>query len=440
MRPLRWIVALLLTLCFTLPASAMVHDHGEMPEFKPIVIDPNKKSELQQLINDTPAGGVLQLEDKVYRGVIQITKPITIRGVEGTQIYSLSTIFSITDTENVTLEQVELKADELAVFVKDVQNITFRNVHVDEANGGFQIFESENITFDHVTIDGPKGHFSTKQNAVAIYDSKQVTMEGNQIQQVMDGFYLENVKGIDGRGNDITNSRYGFHMMYSDDSKLVDNKLSENMTGLMIMIAKNVELTQNDIQRQRSLNSLGVYLYDVEHVQFRENVMMENTTAMDIQQARELVIANNVFTTNGTVLQVKKSGTALVTDNEFHANILTARTDADGVQLLRNVYDEYRGKDYDGDGIGDTPHIATNAFGQWMVKKPVYQYFMESPSVVTLNMMETEVVDTKSQVVTDSEPVVKQNERDIELYVRPVQLAASGLVLIGLLMVRRNWK
>ncbi|MER2107078.1 MAG: right-handed parallel beta-helix repeat-containing protein [Solibacillus sp.] len=440
MRPLRWIIALFLTLQFAIPVSAMQHDHGEMPSFKPVIIDPNKKSELQTLINDTPAGGVLQLEDKVYRGVIQITKPITIRGTAETQIYSLSTIFSMTDTENVTLENVTLKADELAVIATNVKNLKFSNVRIEEANGGIQIFNSENITFDHLTISGPGGHFSTKENAVAIYESKQVTMTNNDIWDVLDGFYLESVKGITGSGNTITDSRYGFHMMYSDDSKLHNNTLMNNMTGLMIMIAKNVELTDNKILRQRSLNSLGVYLYDVENVAFRGNAMTENTTAMDIQQARALIIEDNVFTTNGTVFQVKRSETALITNNELNANILTVRTDHQGVQLVRNMYDDYTGDDFDKNGIGDTPHIAANAFGQWMVKKPVYQYFMESPSVVTLNLMETDITDTKNQLVLDAEPVVKVSTRVLQLDVQPVQLAVSGAALIGLLMLRRKWK
>lgn len=430
---------LLLVLTFALPVSAMQHDHGDMPVFKPIVIDPNKKSELQQLINETPAGGVLQLEDKVYRGVIQITKPITIRGQAGTEIYSLSTIFSITDTEDVTLEQLTLKADELAVIAKNVRNLTFRDVRIEDANGGIQIFSSDNVRFEGLEIDGPSGHFSTKQNAVAIYESTGIYMHNNNIRDVLDGFYLESVQGIRGSGNTITSSRYGFHMMYSDDSVFTDNSVNNNMTGFMIMIAKNVELTNNIIERQRALNSLGVYLYDVEKVLFSHNHLAENTTAMDIQQARELVVANNTFTTNGTVLQVKRSETALVTNNDFAANILTARTDTKGVQLMQNTYDDYSGYDFDGNGIGDTPHIASNAFGQWMVKKPVYQYFMESPSVVTLNMLETAVTDNKKQLVTDEEPLMKEPEQTLKWSVQPVQLTISGAVLVGLLMLRRKW-
>lgn len=440
MRQFRWLLALLLLLTFALPVSAMKHDHGEMPVFKPIVIDPDKKSELQMQIDATPAGGILQLEDRVYRGAIQITKPITIRGVEGTQIYSLSTIFSIVDTQDVTLENVTLKADEVAIMAKNVKNLQLVNVQIPDMIGGVQIFDSEGIILRNVQIDGGKGHFSTKQNAVAIYDSANVTLENNTVWRVQDGFYLERVNGIHARGNDITESRYGFHMMYSDDSHFVENEVTHNLTGFMIMIAKNVELTQNTIDKQRTLNSLGIYLYDVENVLVHENQVTENTIAMDIQDARQLVIEHNHFATNGTVFQVKKSGTARITANDFSSNILTTRTDSDGVVLQRNTYDDYSGKDFDGDGIGDTPHITTNAFGQWMVRKPVYQYFMESPSVVTLNSLETEVVDDTKQIVMDEEPLMPKQMPLPALSIQPIQLVSSSLLLVGLLIVRRRWK
>lgn len=69
------------------------------------------------------------------------------------------------------------------------------------------------------------------------------------------------------------------------------------------------------------------------------------------------------------MLQVKHSPDFAVTDNQFYGNILTVRSDKERLQLANNFYDDYSGHDYDGDGIGDTPYIATNSFGQWMVKK-----------------------------------------------------------------------
>lgn len=91
-----------------------------------------------------------------------------------------------------------------------------------------------------------------------------------------------------------------------------------------------------------------------------------------------------------------------------------------------------------GNSVGDTAYIATNSFGQWMVRKPVYQYFIESPSVVVLNMMDTEVTDDQSSIVTDEQPKVVKNPININFELSGMQFVSSGLVLIAMLVVRRK--
>ena len=114
------------------------------------------------------------------------------------------------------------------------------------------------------------------------------------------------------------------------------------------------------------------------------------------------------------------------------------RTDQAGVQLSHNFYDDYSGRDYDGDGIGDTTHITMNSFGQWMVRKPVYQYFIESPSVVTLNLMDTEVVDEDSAIQIDESPVVMEKRTNLSLSLNGWQFGGSLVVLLAILYVRRK--
>src|SRR5690625_2101489 len=50
-------------------------------------VSADQEESLQTLIDDTPANGELKLEGKVYKGNINITKPITIIGQEGTEIH-----------------------------------------------------------------------------------------------------------------------------------------------------------------------------------------------------------------------------------------------------------------------------------------------------------------------------------------------------------------
>lgn len=439
-----WIIAavcgLMLGVIFTpsISEAKSEHQHESSSFVQPKKPIKNEKSQLQKLIDNTEPGGTLFLEGRIYRGSLSISKPITIKGVEGTEIYSVATAITISDTENVALEDIVFKAEDVAIVASNVNNFTLNNIQIAESMAGIQITNSENIKLHNVDVLGKEGHFSTKGHAVAVYETKNIAATDSDIDSVMDGFYLESVDGIILSNNSVKNSRYAMHMMYSNNIELLNNELFKNMTGFMVMIANNVRIVDNIVDKNNSINSLGVYAYDLEVVQFKNNKLSENTTAMDIQNAREMIIEQNIFSTNGTVLQVKRSGELLIQHNEFHGNILSVRTDQQGVKLQMNFYDDYDGKDYDGDGIGDTHYVATNSFGQWMVRKPVYQYFMESPSVVTLNMMDTKVIEKNPLVIVDEHPSIMKRPFNLNLDIHIWQFLSSSVVLIGMIFVRRR--
>lgn len=417
---------------------AATHDHHTPVEFKKPIIKTGEKSALQKLIDATKPGDTLLLEGRVYRGSVSITKPIKIQGVEGTEIHSLSNALTMTDSENIILENLVFDVEGIAIVANNITNLTLNNVQFLNSNAGLLITDSQQIKLHNLTIEGQEGHFKTKNHGVAIYNSQNVTATQSTVSNVLDGFYFERVNGIELHENTITNSRYATHFMYSDNMNITDNELTHNMTGFMIMIAKNLMLSDNRIAKNNTLNSLGVYFYDVENVVFQKNKLSENTIAMDIQNTKKVIAQHNEFQTNGTVLQVKHSPDFAVTDNQFYGNILTVRSDKERLQLANNFYDDYSGHDYDGDGIGDTPYIATNSFGQWMVKKPVYQYFIESPGVVVLNMMDTEVTGDHQLVVTDETPHSQKQPYKWKWDIDMIQLMMSTIVLAGMLVIRRK--
>lgn len=423
-----------------LPIQVFAHEHHEEAPAQKIEQPISKESTLQKLIDATKPGGTLLLEGRTYRGSVTISKPITIRGTEGTKIASLATAIAISNTNNVIIEDITIQADEVGIVGEKVDSLQLKNVTMKQGKASIQLTSSANIELENVDITGKDGHFSTKGHAIAIYKSKNVHAFNCEIELVLDGFYVENVAGITLENNEVKESRYAVHLMYSDNVKLRENKVASNMTGFMIMVAENVEAISNEVVQHNSLNSLGVYLYDVESVLFAQNKVDENTVAMSIENARKMEIFDNAFSANGTVIQAKRSKTLHIHDNQFVGNILTIRTDRDGAVLIHNFYDDYDGKDYDGDGIGDTKYIATNSFGQWMVRKPVYQYFIESPSVVTLNLMDTEVIDEKSTISIDEKPIVMKSSTGLSVDVNGWQLSGSLLALIAILYVRRKLK
>ena len=269
--------------------SFAAHNHDAPIEFKKPIIKTGEKSTLQKLIDATKPGDTLLLEGRVYRGSVTINKPITIQGVEGTEIHSLATALTIADSEQVRLENLLFNAEETAIVATNMSDLMFNDVRIVNAHAGIIITDSEKIQLHNVTIEGREGHFKTKNHAVAMYNSKNVTVTNSAISDVLDGLYLESVDGIELHENTVKNSRYAMHFMYSDNINLTNNTLVHNMTGFMIMIGKNLTLTDNIVTKNNTLNSLGVYFYDVEQVVFKRNMLSENTVAMDVQNTKKMV-------------------------------------------------------------------------------------------------------------------------------------------------------
>lgn len=85
---------------------------------------------------------------------------------------------------------------------------------------------------------GIDGQYADKGTGIAAYDSKRINISDSDITEVLDAYYLERVTGSRIINNIATFSRYGLHYMYGKDIYATGNTLENNVTGIMLMIAK----------------------------------------------------------------------------------------------------------------------------------------------------------------------------------------------------------
>lgn len=101
-------------------------------------------------------------------------------------------------------------------------------------------------------------------------------IDQNTIEQVQDGIYVEEGTRIDVQRNKVTNSRYGTHFMYSSNVKVLFNTYLQNVTGLMVMMTTNLEISSNTISAHNGFNSYGLMMYDTQEAMVRENSFLHN--------------------------------------------------------------------------------------------------------------------------------------------------------------------
>ena len=398
----------------------------------------NAANNLQQLIDDTPNDGVLQLEATTYTGPATVTKPITIIGQDGTVIISDKIGLSILNTVNVTLQQLKFETTLQPIQANNVTNLTVERMAFNLLEEGIELKNIDQLILHSNRVIGLKeAHFSRKPNGYEIYESSNITVDDVTVENVQDGMYFERSKEIAVTNTHAENGRYGLHFMYGDNITLQHNTVINNVTGLMLMIINNLEVTNNEIVRQLALNSNGMYIYDVANGRIQHNVFRENTVATVWNRVTDTLFENNEFQSNGTVIESERSPEVKMTDNVFQGNILVARSDKQGFVLQSNTYDDYDGYDFNKDGIGDTPHQTYTSFGQWMVRKPVYQYFIESPSVVLLNKMDNETETTDDILLVDPLPQIAVPNSMPQLQIAWWQLFIG---LAGVSMITFGWR
>ena len=398
--------------------------------------------DLQTQIDAAQEGTVVQLEKSVYEGAIVITKPIVLEGVEGTVIKSTANAPAITidNTTDVAIRNIRIETPGTGMTIRQASDIKLSSIHMENVDAGIKIYNTQHVQGSGLTIEGNKQHYAKKGNGIAVYDSQSIALLDNDIRSVQDGLYVENVKDITIQGNTVTKSRYGTHFMYSTDGVIRENTYSENVTALMVMMTENIQVEDNTASYQSDFNGTGMTLYDTKAALLQHNKIAGNRVGISVQKSGDIQLINNTLHMNQTALEsIRSDESNTAKQNQFVGNLVNVRSDQDGLMLQQNYYDDYSGIDLDGDGIGDEAYVALQSFGQWMVRKPVYQYFIESPSVVLLNTIDKQTNHTTKELLVDTTPQTTSNkDNHITLQLDVIQLLSGILLLVGCVFMYRR--
>lgn len=400
--------------------------------------------DIQFAIDQAKAGDSIHIPAGRYQGNFIVRKPIKLYGHKGTELYSQNDepALKIDHATNVSIENIRIIAKNKGIVANETENLELRAIELKDVQAGIHIQRSRQIRILENRIIGNESHFAEKGNGIAVFKSEDVAIEQNTIEQVQDGIYVEEVKRIDVQRNKVTKSRYGTHFMYSSGVKVLFNTYLHNVTGLMVMMTTDLEISSNTVSTHNGFNSYGVLMYDTQEAMIRKNSFQHNRVGVALQKSSIIQIQENRFQMNQTALEgTKVDERSTIMDNQFTGNILTARSDSQGLRLKHNFYDDYTGLDVAGDGFGDVPYVAVSSFGQWMVRQPVYQFFVASPSVVILTSLDQQINKTERNLLVDNEPKLMSNMKETELSLNSIQLLIGLMVsMCGLWLWKRGMR
>jgi nitrous oxidase accessory protein len=228
--------------------------------------------------------------------------------------------------------------------------------------------------------------FAERGDGIRVTLGRDCLVEGADIASVCDGIYLDGSTRPRILNSRVSDGRYGLHVMYGSLAEVEGLKTHRLVVGAMIMGTKGARLTENSFAEGREARSSGLTLFASEDCVCAQNLVSGNTTGLSLDGAKDCSLRGNTVSGNarGIFVEGASPGTR-VYGNSFIDNAVQVG----GAGELRsiawtdagkgNYWDDYRGYDLDGNGIGDAPYRRGRSFAALCARTSLLGAFFGSP-------------------------------------------------------------
>jgi len=377
---------------------------------------------LQLFIDLTPPGGVLNLPAGSYAGPAVIRQPITIYGhgeatVDGEGSGTVLTV----EADGVTVRGLHLtnsgnSHDQVdAALLLTGQDALVEDNRIDNVLFGIHIRQSDGNVVRNNRIESRQEEPSLRGEGIRIWYSRKNLLQGNHISRVRDVVFAN---APDNRfiGNTIEDSRIGMELIFSPDNEIARNTLLRNISGIVLVYSNGVIIRENHLLNMPDITSSALAIKESSQVRLESNDIVRCAVGLTANSPTDpgniIYLRNNHFAYNDVAMYFYgEKGGHIVHGNRFTGNITTIAVSAASSALDNdwrgNYWDNYRGFDRNGDGIGDTPHnIFLYSDRLWM-DRPMARFFRASPVLEMVDFVERLApFSMPDLILSDPEPSV----------------------------------
>jgi len=370
-------------------------------------------------------GDTILVKKGIYKEAnIKINKSITLIGenmplIDGEEKGEIITI----GTDNVTIDGfkiinvgVSYTTDYAAVRVVNSEGFKIQNLELEKLFFGIYLQKSNNGKILNNKVKGEAVTEFNSGNAIHLWYCKNVEVTGNDVQNVRDGIYLEFSDNITITNNlSKKNVRYGLHFMFSNNNSVINNVFETNGAGIALMFSKFMEVENNIIKKNWGTAAYGLLLKEVNDVNLKNNLFIENTVGITVEGSNRLEYINNDFTSNGYAIRVKGACYEnRFIDNNFRYNSFDISYNGriNSNKFDNNYWSNYTGYDLDKNGIGDVPYRPVKLFTYIVNRTP--------ETIILLRSLFIDIIDFSEKVspvftpddLMDNNPRMKPIEHD----------------------------
>ena len=359
---------------------------------------------LQQLIDTTPSGGVLDLAPGLYVGPARIDRPMTLVGREGVVVDGRrdGTVLTVA-AEDVVLRDLMIRrsgdradAVDAAIRVLGARARIEGNT-IEDCLYGIDVRQANDAVVRRNRITSLDVPEQQRGDAIRVWYATGGLYEGNEIVGVRDGFALEaNANRF--LDNIVRDGRYAMILFYSNRNEIAGNRFLDDAVGVMLIWSDDNVVADNRIRAGRDVAGQALVLKESSGNRIRDNDLFASAQGVYLDASPKEAELENVFVGNRFV----HDGNAVtfhseLPGNRFEANVFTgnhsdvvvrgggtARSDV----WRGNRWDAWEGFDRDGDGVGDTPHEIWSWADRLWMDRPDAQLFRGTPALTALDFVE----------------------------------------------------
>jgi nitrous oxidase accessory protein len=439
------------------PAVALAVLAGQAGEMAPVAPGrlegrppPGETSPLQALVDAAAPGAVLALPPGTWRGDLLVDRPVTLRGDGRVRLVGSGrgSVVRIR-ADGVTVEGLEvdgagggdLGRDASGVHVSG-RGVTVRRCRIENALFGVYLYAADDARVEGNVIRGIPGRAAgEKGSGIHVWNSQRFRLEGNDVRDARDGFYIQSSSNGAVRLNRAADLRYGLHYMYSDDNVFEDNVFERAAAGTVLMYSRRIVFRRNRFLHNRGFASVGLLFKACDDTLAEDNLLADNARGIFLEGSYRNVFRRNVVAESDAAIVLYDScGGTVFEGNVFLGNLspltlVGRRTDA---RFHGNYWSDADAPDLDGDGRRDRPHVLGSLFDHLRGNLLAADLVAQSPAAAALALAERTFPVLEPVNASDDAPLVRMPELPaVPRPERPARgaglpgLAASAAALLG---------
>ena len=404
---------------------------------------------LQQLIDDAPVDGVLELEAKTYKGNIVISKPLTVIGKEGTTIQGdeTSNVIEIR-SDGVTLETLAISGSGMSRSSQEeysgvrvmANDAVLKNLEITNSYHGIYLNKSKNTRMSKIKVVGHGANeLGNQGNGIHIMRSSENYIDNSYLEKTRDGIYVEYSHNNRIDNNTMTDTRYGLHYMYSNHNSFTGNDFVKNVGGAALMHSDHILLENNKFSFNQGSRSFGLLVQTSRDIHVLNNEFHLNQRGLYLEQSTSNRIEGNDFFHNEIGIELWTSSTSHVfienhfAKNKVHALTIGGESNNDWFENGVGNYWNMPILDFNQDGIGDEPLEYSSSLSELVEQNELAYLFLSSPAIKIYEKA-NDLRTQQKVMVLDEYPLLSER--------KPVNLTSVGVtavfVGVGIFFYRRR--